>query len=125
MNKTLNGYHILIVEDEYLIAMNMSYILEDLGVIIVGPESSVFDTIKQINNNTRIDAAILDINLGKEFVYPVADILRNRGIPFIFTTGYDAKSIKAEYLDIQICQKPVSFEKLIKVLKLQLAISNK
>lgn len=123
MNKIFNGYHILIVEDEYLIAMDMSCFLEELGAVIVGPESSVFDAMNHINNNTRIDAAILDVNLRKEFVYPVADALRSRGIPFIFATGYDAKSIKCEYLDIPRCQKPVSSEKIIQILKLQISIS--
>lgn len=55
-----------------------------------------------------MDGAVLDINLGGELVYPVADALRSRHIPFVFATGYDPESIPFLYLDIMRCQKPVA-----------------
>jgi hypothetical protein len=51
--------------------------------------------------------AILDINLGGAMVYPVADALRARGVPFIFATGYEAWSIPEAYSDVPRCEKPV------------------
>lgn len=54
-----------------------------------------------------IDGAILDVNLGGEKVFPAADLLTERGIPFVFTTGYDASAIPVKYAEITLCEKPV------------------
>jgi CheY-like chemotaxis protein len=84
------GRRVLIVEDEYVIAMEIAGILEDCGAEIVGPAGSVSLAIQLIAQEAPIDAAVLDVNLGRERVFPVAETLNLRNIPFVFATGYDA-----------------------------------
>lgn len=116
-NKILYGRNILIVEDDYLIASDMVFLLEEHGAIVIGPEASVATAMQHIDSMMHIDAAILDINLGQELVYPVADALFTKNIPFMFTTGYDANSILLEYLEFPRCQKPVAIGKILAILE--------
>ncbi|HEX8471410.1 MAG TPA: response regulator, partial [Brevundimonas sp.] len=80
------GRRVLIVEDEYVIAMEIAGILEDCGAEIVGPAGSVSLAIQLIAQEAPIDAAVLDVNLGRERVFPVAETLNLRNIPFVFAT---------------------------------------
>jgi hypothetical protein len=61
---------------------------------------------------TVLDGAILDINLGGEMAFPVADALMARGIPFIFATGYDAQVIPLRFTDVKRCEKPMASEQI-------------
>src|SRR3954467_14286390 len=89
--ESLRGRCLLVVEDEYLIAADLTASLESLGVEVIGPAASVEEALALVHNSSdRIDGAVLDINLRNERVYPVADVLIERGVPFVFTTGYDA-----------------------------------
>src|SRR4051794_18185888 len=82
---------LLVVEDDYLIASDLAASLESLGYEVIGPAGSVAEALKLLEvEGSRLDGAVLDINLGNERVYPVADFLKARGTPFVFTTGYDA-----------------------------------
>jgi CheY-like chemotaxis protein len=103
----LEGKRLLIVEDEYLIAMDLSHFLEKLGAKIVGPAGSIEDALKLVESHDALDAAILDINLRGGRVFPVADALANRGVPFVFTTGYDAFTVPDIYEDVPRCEKPI------------------
>lgn len=105
--KTLAGKRILVVEDEYLIAQDMAYELRDIGLEVIGPFSSVAAALAAIETRP-VDGAVLDINLGDEEVYPVADALMARDVPVIFTTGYDGSEIPSRYAAIDRCSKPVS-----------------
>jgi len=79
---------ILVVEDSYFLANEMEIFLEQLGAIVVGPAGSVRDGLALVERQgSRIDAAVLDVNLRNEKVFPVADALRARGIPIVFCTG--------------------------------------
>jgi PAS domain S-box-containing protein len=102
---------IMIVEDEALVAMILEDQLEDLGLSIVSSCNSVSEAIKAINRRPP-EAAILDVNLGGELVYPVADVLLERGIPFLFVTGYGRESIDRRYSSIQVLEKPVERQAL-------------
>ncbi|MBN8528788.1 MAG: response regulator, partial [Caulobacterales bacterium] len=84
----LAGKRILVVEDESLVAMLIETILEDLGCTPVGPVASVEDGLALAKGKTVIDAALLDVNVGGRQVFPVAEALAERGVPFIFSTGY-------------------------------------
>src|SRR5438270_8852311 len=89
----LKGRRVLVVEDEYLIAADIAASLEALGAEVAGPAASVAEALTFLERDgDRLDGAVLDVNLGKERVYPLADVLRSRGIPFVFTTGYDASA---------------------------------
>lgn len=103
----MRGRRVLVVEDEYTLAEDVAAELERLGAMVVGPVPSVREALALLDGGPAPDAAILDINLGGELAYPVADALRRRGIPFIFATGYDASAIPPAYADVPRVEKPV------------------
>jgi DNA-binding LytR/AlgR family response regulator len=113
--KGLKGRCLLVVEDEYLVAADLTASLESLDVEIIGPAASVEAALSLIENTgDRLDGAVLDINLRNERVYPVADVLTARGIPFIFTTGYDAVAIPIAYTRAPRCEKPIDKTQLVR-----------
>jgi PAS domain S-box-containing protein len=100
------GNRILLVEDEILVAMMMKDILSELGFAVIGPFSRLPEAMVAAVHE-EIDAGIIDVNLGGEFVYPVADVLAARKIPFVFVTGYGVESIDSRFGDVPIVKKPV------------------
>jgi len=100
------GNRILLVEDEILVAMMMKDILAEFGFSVVGPFSRVAEAMVAAVHED-FDAGIIDVNLGGEFVYPVADVLVARDIPFVFVTGYGVESIESRFADVPIIKKPV------------------
>jgi CheY-like chemotaxis protein len=100
------GLRILLVEDEAMVAMIIEDTLADLGCEIVGPMASVEHALAAAKTADRIDGAFLDVNLRGELVYPVAEALTSRGIPFAFVTGYGEKGIDARFRDAPVLTKP-------------------
>ena len=119
--QALSGRRILVVEDEALVAMMLEDELQSLGLSIVANCGSVSDAVKAIEDKSP-DAAILDVNLGGEFVYPVADRLLERGIPFVFVTGYGRESVDSRYQFVHILEKPVGRQVLENVFAQALAV---
>jgi len=101
----LAGRRVLIVEDEPLIAMALEDVLLDLGCTIVGRAAGVDDALASIAQHA-IDLAILDVNIEGGQSYAVADALRDRGVPFVFTTGAAEDSVDCRYADNVILRKP-------------------
>ena len=100
---------VLLVDDEPLIALLLQEYLTELGCETIGPAHTVsvaFDLIKA----TPPDAAFLDVALRNEVSYPVADVLRVRGIPFMFLTGYIPEGLDIRFRDELIVSKPFDFE---------------
>jgi DNA-binding LytR/AlgR family response regulator len=121
-SESLKGRRILVVEDEYLVAADLTASLEALGAEVVGPAASVNQALSLVENHGgRLDGAVLDINLKDERVYPVADVLTARGVPFVFTTGYDAISLPASYASAPRCEKPVDKARLVRWLSTRAA----
>ena len=113
----LRGRRLLVVEDEYLIAASLARELEGRGAAVVGPAGSVRDALALVEaEGDRLDGAVLDINLRDERVYPVADALAARGVPFVFLTGYQRDSIDRRYANVPLLQKPIEPESLERVL---------
>ena len=108
---SLPGHRIMIVEDEALVAMVLEDQLADLGLSIVATCPTVSEAIAAIDEKAP-DSAILDVNLGGQFVYPVADRLLERGIPFIFVTGYGPESVDRRYSSVRVLEKPVERQAL-------------
>ncbi len=106
---------VLVVEDEYLVAMDMSAYLEAAGAHVVGPASNVNAALEAVAH-AELDGAVLDVNLRGEMAYPVADALTARGIPFVFTTGYDAHAVPARFARVKRCEKPTTPEAISKAL---------
>jgi CheY-like chemotaxis protein len=102
---------ILVVEDDYLVAMDIVRALERAGAEVIGPAPAVEAALAALEQ-TVLDGAILDINLGGEMAFPVADALMARGIPFIFATGYDAQVIPLRFADVKRCEKPMASEQI-------------
>ena len=105
---TLQGLRVLVVEDDYVIALDLVRALDELGALVVGPVGTATEAVQLVGEHgAEIDAAILDVNLGSHTVYPVADALRDRAVPFVFATGYEAWSIPPAYSGVPRCSKPV------------------
>jgi CheY-like chemotaxis protein len=103
----LTGKRVLLVEDDYFIAVDLKTWFEEGGAQVLGPVPSVDEALALIASTAVIDAAVLDINLQDELVYPVADALQARGIPFLFATGYDPASVPSPHGTVALCQKPI------------------
>lgn len=97
---------ILLVEDEALVAMMMVEALDELGVEVVGPFRTVPQALAAARSE-RLDGAILDVNVAGQQVYPVADILTERAVPFVFLTGYSVGGIERRYAHVPVLEKPV------------------
>lgn len=110
----LRGLHLLVVEDEAMIAFALEDLLTDLGCEVVGPVFHMQDAM-QLAREAAIDGAILDVNIAGEEVFPVADILEARGIPFIFTTGYGTAGLRSGDLGHPVLQKPYPVESLLQI----------
>jgi len=110
----LSGNTVMVVEDEALVALAMSELLTELGYAVLGPFGRVADAAA-VMAQRRIDAAILDINLGGEMVYPLADMLEARGIPFVYVTGYGIESVDPRYENVPVLQKPIERDVLKRI----------
>jgi len=111
----LRGRRVLIAEDEYLLASKMVEELAKLGVETIGPASTVKRALDLIEHCGPLDAAMLDIKLRNEMTFPVADALRARGVPFVFTTGYNQKIIPDGYKDVVRYEKPFDVAEVARV----------
>jgi len=102
---------VLVVEDEYLIRMLVEDMLADLGYEIAAAVGTIAEA-SEFAANGEFNVAILDVNLDGQQIFPVADILANRGLPFIFVSGYGEDSLPAPYRGRPALQKPFQAEQL-------------
>jgi CheY-like chemotaxis protein len=117
---TLGGKRVLLVEDEPIIAMSIEDMLTDLGCVVVGPALSAA-AAEELASNERLDAALLDINMGDGASFPIASILRRRRIPFTFATGYGPTGVPAELSDVPVLAKPYTRQALEVIIRRLLA----
>jgi DNA-binding response OmpR family regulator len=112
----LAGRRLLVIEDEYFIADDIARALTGLGAEIIGPLPDLADAEGLLKRGDAIDAALLDINIRNEMVFPLARLLRSRNVPFVFMTGYDKTSVVAEFQDVQLWGKPLNIPRLARSL---------
>jgi two-component sensor histidine kinase/two-component SAPR family response regulator len=105
------GKRVLLAEDEALVAMMMSDLLGSFGLTVLGPYSRVADAVAAATRHD-LDLAVLDINLGGELVYPVAEMLTERGVPFVFVTGYGSDRVDKRFALVPVLQKPIQPQEL-------------
>jgi CheY-like chemotaxis protein len=105
MNSPFSPRKVLVVEDEMIVAWLLEDMLADLGCAVVGPAASVKQALAMIDAET-IDVAVLDVNLKGQMSYPIADVLAARGVPFVFSTGYDKDRLLDGYRTFPVMQKP-------------------
>lgn len=103
----LSGLRLLVVEDETMIAMMLEDMLDTLGCVVVDVAGTLSRGLDLANDEAlSLDGAILDVNLGGEKVYPVAERLAARGVPFIFCTGYGLSGLAADFAHVPTLAKP-------------------
>jgi DNA-binding response OmpR family regulator len=112
MSCTLKGKRILVIEDEYFIAMDIKRTLNDVGVDIVGPLSNIGQGLASASDD-KLDAAILDLNLDGVMSFPLAERLAALGVPYLFLTGYDSWSLPHDFRAAPHVVKPFSSQQLI------------
>ncbi len=104
-SRLLAGKRVMIVEDELLVALLIEDVLSDLGCTTVGPFGSVAQAMSAVDSES-LDLAVLDVNLGGEMVYPVAESLERRRIPFLFVSGYGEDALLDGHPGWKVCAKP-------------------
>jgi CheY-like chemotaxis protein len=114
---SLNGYRMLLVEDEYMLADELKGALQQAGAIVFGPTPSVDGALDLIGLAGELDCALLDINLRGEKVFPVADALHALGIPFMFTTGYARSVVPDRYAHVKRWEKPINMSEIAATLR--------
>jgi DNA-binding response OmpR family regulator len=111
---------LLVVEDEMMVAMLVEDMIRDSGWDVAGPAMNLAQAL-ELARNADIDGAVLDLNLGGDVSsLPVAAVLRERGIPFIFATGYGSGGDTRGFKDAPVVRKPFSSRQLIGALRAQL-----
>ncbi|MBB4642237.1 HWE histidine kinase domain-containing protein [Rhizorhapis suberifaciens] len=104
---------LLIVEDEMLIAMQLTESLEEAGWSIMGPAATIEEANQLLSTSPIPDAAILDVNLDGNTVYPLADTLQRLGVPILFCTGYENLDAAQQFEDCERIRKPADAAQLI------------
>jgi CheY-like chemotaxis protein len=115
----LAGRRVLVVEDEMLVSLLIEDALTESKCIIVGPYDRVPAALEAART-LALDAAVLDVNLAGTKVYPVAEVLSARGIPFLLLSGYGSEAAPLEHPSWQVCGKPFKTEQLIAMLAEQI-----
>ena len=107
----MSGRRVLVVEDEVIVGMLLEDMLGELGCEVVAISTHLNEAL-DLARSLDIDFALLDINLDGHQSFPVADVLRERGVPFLFATGYGAKILRPPYSDTPTLPKPFQLEDL-------------
>ena len=103
---------ILVVEDEFLIALDIASVLEQAGIAVIGPAGNVGDALEAIARE-EVHGALLDAHLAGEPVGRIADALKARGIPFVFVTGYGREQLPPQHRAVPMVRKPFTGKELL------------
>lgn len=110
--RPLQKQSLLVVEDDYMLASDLTRQLTEAGAAVLGPaatESQALDILQ----TTRPDAAVLDLNLRGEVSWAIADTLLQRGIPFVFASAYDCAILPPRFANIPFVEKPCTHRALM------------
>lgn len=116
-HRALTGKRVLIIEDDYYQSRDEAMNIEQAGGTVVASTADANEACAFIIRGD-IDLALVDINLGYGPAFQTARALRDQGIPFVFTTGYDAAIIPEDLQDVALVQKPFSQSALMAALSL-------
>jgi CheY-like chemotaxis protein len=124
LNISLAGKRVMVVEDEMLVALLIEDMLREEGCSILGPFNTVAKALIAVATG-GFDLAVLDVNLAGEKVYPVAEALAARNIPFLFLSGYGEAAIPPGRPKWKVCNKPFRGSELTDMLSATLAFGNR
>lgn len=105
--------HVLVVEDEPLLAMDLEAVLVEAGFAVIGPAPCVEDALERRREAAAVELAVLDITLDGGPSFPIADALADRDIPFLFVSGHTREVLPERHRRCRIVQKPYRPERLI------------
>lgn len=108
LNRPLHGCRVFLVEDDYLIADDFVRRLSTAGAQVVGPAATLESALALYESAPPVDFVILDINLRGTMVFPLAERLRDDGVPFLFCTGYGDEGIDSSFSEVERFEKPIS-----------------
>lgn len=120
-NAGLSGKRVLLVEDDHLIALVATDLMEDHGITVVGPAATLAHAMTLVRTEV-LDAAVLDVNLGAETSFAAADLLKDRGVPLFYTTAHNNRALP-EVRDAVFLPKPYGATQLLAMLEKMLAPS--
>lgn len=112
----LRGRRVLIVEDDYLLALDMAELVRAQGAEVAGPVPSVAEGLSLLLRDRLPDSAILDVRLGRETVFPLVEGLAMLRIPFLFASAYPDWSLPERYEQVPHCEKPIDQKELLQTL---------
>ncbi|MDW6024584.1 response regulator [Mesorhizobium sp. BAC0120] len=115
LRRELAGRRVLVVEDEYLIALDIGEALENAGAQVVGPAGTIIKAATLVREN-GFDIAVVDVALQDGDAYPVVDALQAADIPVLFLTGYERSGLRREYRTLPHLTKPFQYTDFIKTL---------
>jgi CheY-like chemotaxis protein len=123
MTTGLEGRRVLIVEDEALVAMLLETMIEDMGCRPVGPVGTIDEALDVVANDGALDVALLDVNVAGRDVFPVAEALTAKGVPFVFSTGYGEGGLADAWRGHPTVQKPFTEAAIRDALRRSLGVS--
>ena len=110
-----SGGSVFLVEDEVMIRMMVADMLEELGYKVAAEAGDIVEAMR-LAQSTEFDFAILDVNVNGKVISPVADVIKAKGRPFIFATGYGSSGLPEQYRDRPALQKPFQLETLAQMI---------
>lgn len=115
---SLSGARVLVLEDETLVSMMVEDMLLDLGCEVLGPFAKLDQALEFVGKaGGGIDAALLDVNLGGVRSFPMAEALAVKGVPFVFTTGYDESGLPDVWRGRPTLRKPFMMGEMAEALR--------
>jgi DNA-binding NtrC family response regulator len=111
----LSGRRVLVVEDEYYLADDLSRSLAEAGAEVVGPVATLADAEREVAEG-KFDCAVVDMNLHGDFAYAIAERLGSEGVPLVITTGYNSGSIPDALRDVPRVEKPFAPDRIVELL---------
>jgi CheY-like chemotaxis protein len=105
MANIFGGRRILVVEDDWLIVTDLVQELEASGAHVIGPIPTLELALKKLDQMPDMSGAVLDVNLRGQMVFPLADELRRRHIPFVFATAYESETFPQAYRNVPVVKK--------------------
>ncbi|MCE7029660.1 response regulator [Jiella avicenniae] len=112
-SQVVRGRRILVVEDEYFIADELRLAFEKMGASVLGPVATAEAALELISSQQAIDGATLDVALRGGQSTAVAEMLFERGVPFVLLTGLDEDALPEPLRQVPCCQKPVNVQEVL------------